>query len=119
MGKYDHTYGFIDDKLICRQGGSSQAVVRFEPVVRLTEHHDELLADLTEKLNELILTHEATSPRDDGRELAMIKSPNGWMLAYTHNQWDRDWEEERRAGVVLELDGGDHDKLRELLGLRH
>lgn len=112
-----YTWGFVGDTLICRKGGTTQAVVGFARVARTTEHHDEALQDLTERINELVQGHEAVARRSDGRELSMILTPDGWMLAYTVNQHDRDWLQEQRSGEVLELETGDDDTIRDKLGL--
>lgn len=112
-----YTYGFIGDQLICRKGGSTQAVVGFLRVARTTEHHDEELQDLTERIDELVSGHGAARRRSDGRELSMILTPDGWMLAYTLNQYDQDWSAESRSGEVLDLDTGDAKVIREKLGL--
>jgi hypothetical protein len=111
------TWGIIGDQLICRKGGKTQAVVGFARVARTTEHHDEALQDLTDRINELVEGHPAARRRSDGRELSMILTPDGWMLAYTMNQHDRDWSAEHGTGEVLDLDSGDDDVIREKLGL--
>ena len=132
------TWGIIGDQLICRKGGKTQAVVGFARVARTTEHHDEALQDLTDRINELVEGHPAgIDPAQhgrheggvryfplgelghdgDGRELSMILTPDGWMLAYTMNQHDRDWSAEHGTGEVLDLDSGDDDVIREKLGL--
>ena len=112
-----YTWGFVGDTLICRKGGTTQHVASFARVARTTEHHDEALRELTDRINELVQGHEASSRRDDGRELSMILTPDGWMLAYTQNEHDRDWSEERSSRQVLELEDGDDQAIREKLGL--
>ncbi len=47
----------------------------------------------------------------------MILTPDGWMLAYTKNEHEKDWSAERRSGDVLELETGDDQVIREKLGL--
>ena len=92
-------------------------MVGFARVARPTEHHDEELQDLTRRINELVEGHAAARRRSDGRELSMILTPDGWMLAYTLNEHDRDWSAERASGEVLDLDNGDEGVIREKLGL--
>ena len=112
-----YTWGIIGDDLICRKGGSTQSVVGFARVARTTEHHDEGLQELTTRINELFESEAARRRRSDGRELSMILTPDGWMLAYTRNEHDKDWSAERRSGEVLELETGDDQVIREKLGL--
>jgi hypothetical protein len=113
---WDHSYGFLSDgHLICRSGGDTQGVASFVTAARLTNHHDERLADLTRQVNELFEKHRE---HEDGRALAFLATPEGIMLAWTRNEHHLRWGEgDGSADGVVNADS-DEQTLRHHLGLR-
>jgi hypothetical protein len=116
--QWDHSWGVLSDgHVLCRSGGSTQGVASFATAARLTEHHDQQLADLTGELNSLFMRH-LEHPNGDGRELAILLTPDGWFLAWTRNEHHLSWEDEELRGGngVVTLDSED-DVIRDALGL--
>lgn len=112
-----HRWYLIGERIICVKGGDSQGVVGLVAPGQLTEHHDEVLEDLTTRINGVIHGHAAMRGREDGREPAMIRTPDGWMLAWTENHHDEDIDAVRKPeDVCLSLDS-DEDTVRTALGL--
>jgi hypothetical protein len=113
-----YRYGFVGGTCICRSGGATQAIVGFAAPRRLTAHHDDTLADLTDQVNQLVANHPASKGHFDGRELAMILTPAGWMFAWTRNEHDQEWStDELRSSRVETLETSEESVLRNLLGL--
>lgn len=107
----NHSWELRDGQVVSRGG---EGAARFVTAKRLTEHHDRELADLTGELNTLFMRHLT---HEDGRELAILRTPDGLFLAWVRTQEDttpgRNGEMERD---VVGPDGAD-DAVRQALGL--
>jgi hypothetical protein len=64
-----------------------------------------LLARLTDRVNELFAEAEKNAP--PARELAVIRVPDGFMLAWTENYHHEDWPDELPENAV-HIDSGVH-----------
>jgi hypothetical protein len=113
---WDHSYGFLSDgHLICTKGGSSQGVASLTEAARLTDHHDERLAELTRQVNRLFEQHRR---HGDGRELAILDTPDGLFLAWTRNEHDKTLAELGHDEREVVTADSDDDEIRQHLGLR-
>src|SRR4029453_14776239 len=77
-------------KVICRKSGDTQGVVKLEEALRLTDHHDTELSELTAHLNALF---QKNLHHRGGRERAILRTRKGLFLAWTVNEHDRTWDE--------------------------
>lgn len=111
---WDHSWGVVSDgHVVCRSGGDTQGVASFAVAATLTGHHDERLAELTRRVNQLLGENRQ---HGDGRELAFLSTPDGIFLAWTENQHDRGWED--LDGKAIRADTADDEEVRRALGLR-
>jgi hypothetical protein len=105
--------------IVCHAGGHTQAVADFVPAEVPTVHHDAELVDLTHQVNTLLAPYQGRQ-LDDGRHLAKILTPDGWMFAWTRNEHGTTLEQalRGRGGVrAITLEDSSDDDIRRALGL--
>lgn len=107
----NHTWALSDGQVVARHAGGPHRTAGFVSAARLTDHHDQELADLTGELNTLFMRHLT---HGDGRELAVLYTPDGFFLAWVRGQDDTTRDVD--AGTDVGSDSDD-DAIRDALGL--
>jgi hypothetical protein len=107
----------VGDRVRCYRANADSQFVTTDLLLESRDHtsfHDHRLAHLTMAVNELFAEAERHAP--EGMDLAMLKTPDGFFLAWTENHHDEDFPQHLKA------DGVDADspaeKVREALHLK-
>ncbi|MBN9493399.1 hypothetical protein J0H33_08650 [bacterium] len=112
-----YAWSQVGDRVRCYRANADSQFVTKDLLLESRDHtsfHDHRLAHLTMAVNELFAEAERHAP--EGMDLAMLKTPDGFFLAWTENHHDEDFPQHLKA------DGVDADspaeKVREALHLK-
>jgi hypothetical protein len=85
MAQWRRSWMMVGHDVYCyRSRESLQLLAKFREPARLTQFHDESLAQVTRDINAL-LSKTQRANKDSKRELAIISTPRGPMLAWTRH----------------------------------